>query len=70
VEGLVRELLLERFPLAHVAAVQDDPADVLVMPEIRVLHLELQARSVQMLERALEGMAVGAAGAVAGDQLM
>ena len=69
VEGLMRELLLERLPLAHIAAVQDDAANVLVMTEIRVLHLELQTRSVQTLERALEGMAVGAAGAVAGDQL-
>jgi len=31
VERLMRELLLERFPLADVAAVQDDAADVLVL---------------------------------------
>ena len=42
VERLVGELLLERLALAHVAAVQDDPANVLVVEQVRVLHLELQ----------------------------
>src|SRR5207244_6310880 len=62
-------LLLERLPLAHVTAVEDDAPDVLVVPQIRVLHLELQAGSVEMLKRTLEGVAVGTAGPVAGDQL-
>ena len=44
VEGLVRELLLERLALADVAAVEDDAADVLVVEQVRVLDLELQRR--------------------------
>ena len=46
VECLVRELVLEGLPLADVAAVQDDAADVLVLEQVRVLHLELQPRAV------------------------
>ena len=41
VERLVGELLLERLPLADVAAVEHDAADVLVVQEVGVLHLEL-----------------------------
>ena len=44
VEGLVRELLLERLALADVAAVEHDAADVLVVEQVRVEHLELAQR--------------------------
>ena len=44
VERLVGELVLERLALADVAAVEHDAADVLVLEEVRVLHLELEPR--------------------------
>ena len=69
VEGLVRELVLEGLALAHVAAVQDDAADVLVAEQIRVLDLEHQRRSVPMQERAFERVSLLTAGSVSGDQL-
>ena len=56
VEGLVRELLLEGLALAHVAAVEDDAADVLVVDEIRAVDLELLRRAVAVHERALHDM--------------
>ena len=40
------ELVLEFLPLADVAAVQDDAADVLVVQQIGVLNLEAQACAV------------------------
>src|SRR5205807_1169440 len=54
VEGLVGELVLEGLALAHVAAVQDDAAHVLVVQEVGVLDLELEPGAVAVLERALE----------------
>ena len=73
VERLVRELVLERLPLADVAAVQDDAADVLVLEQVGVLHLELEPRAVAMPERALDHVRLGAAAGVrladAGDDL-
>ena len=56
VEGLVRELLLEGPALADVAAVEHDPAHVLVLEQLRVLHLELEPTAVAMLQGALEGV--------------
>ena len=44
VERLVGELILERLPLAHVAAVEHDAPDVLVLEQVGALHLELQPR--------------------------
>ena len=41
VERLVGELLLEGLALAHVAAVEHDAVDVLVVEQVRVEHLEL-----------------------------
>ena len=61
VERLVRELVLERLALADVAAVQDDAADVLVVEQVGVLHLELQPRAVAVPERALDHVRLGAA---------
>ena len=46
VEGLVRELFLERLALADVAAVEDDAADVLVVEQVGVLDLEPECRAV------------------------
>ena len=46
VECLVSELLLESLPLADVAAVQHDAADVLVVKEVGVLDLEAESRAV------------------------
>ena len=57
-------------PLADVAAVEHDAADVLVLEQVGVLHLEPERRAVAMDERALEGVRVGAAAAVAGDELV
>ena len=61
VEGLVRELILERLALAHVAAVQDDAPDVLVLQQVGVLHLELEPGAVPVLEGALDHMGLGSA---------
>ena len=61
VEGLVRELILERLALADVAAVQDDAADVLVLQQVRVLNLELEPGAVAVPERALDHVGLGAA---------
>jgi hypothetical protein len=69
VKCLVRQLLLESLALAHVAAVQDDPLHVLVVTQVGVLNLELQARSIPVLDRALEGMALRAGRAVLRDQM-
>ena len=60
VERLMRELLLERFPLADVAAVQDDAADVLVLEQIGVLHFELKPGSVAVTEAAFDHVGLGA----------
>ena len=57
VEGLVGELLLEHLALADVAAVQDDSAHVLVGEQVRVLDLELEPRTVAMLQRAARSRA-------------
>ena len=46
VERLVCELVLERLALADVAAVEHDSADVLVLEQVGVLHLELQPTAV------------------------
>ena len=48
VEGLVRQLLLECLALADVATVQHQPANVLVVQEIRALNLEPESRAVAM----------------------
>jgi hypothetical protein len=70
VEGLVRELLLEGLPLADVAAVQHDAADVLVVQEVGVLDLEPKGGAVLVGQRALERVGLAAARAVAGDQAL
>src|SRR5262245_63470210 len=54
VEGLMRELLLERLALADVAAVEDDPADVLVAEQVGAVELELVRRAVAVIQRALD----------------
>ena len=59
VEGLVCELLLERLALAHVAAVEHDAVDVLVVEQIRVEHLELADLAVLVAEAALERLRAG-----------
>ena len=63
------ELLLERLALTDVAAVQDDPADVLVVEQLRVLHLELEPASVLMAQGALERMRLGTRALGADDDL-
>jgi hypothetical protein len=60
-EGLVRELVLERLPLADVATVEDDAAHVLVLQQIGVLHLELEPGAVAVPERALDHVGLRAA---------
>ena len=47
----MRQLVLERLLLADVAAVEDDAADVLVLEQVGVLHLEAKRRAVTVLER-------------------
>src|SRR5262249_26809377 len=69
VKRLMGELFLEGLPFADVAAVQNDAANVLVVPEVGVLHLELQRRSVAMVDRALEGVSLRADRSIARDQL-
>ena len=73
VERLVRELVLERLPLADVAAVQHDAADVLVLEQVGVLHLELEPGAVAVPEGALDHVGLGAPADVrladAGDDL-
>ena len=54
VEGLMRELFLERLALADVAAVEDDAADVLVAEQVRAVELELVRRAVAVDQRALD----------------
>ena len=61
VEGLVRELILERLALADVSTVQHDAADVLVLQQVCVLHLELEPGAVSMPERALDHVCLRAA---------
>jgi hypothetical protein len=46
VEGLVGELLLEGLALRDVAAVEDDPADRAVGPQVRVKDLEVTEGAV------------------------
>ena len=60
VERLVGELVLELLPLADVAAVEDDAADVLVLEEIRVLDLELEPRAFTVLQPTLDHVRLGA----------
>ena len=69
VEGLMGELLLEHLALADVAAVQDDSADVLVREQVGVLDLELEPRSVAMLQRAVDHVSLDALAADARDHL-
>ena len=66
VEGLVGELLLEGLALADVAAVEHDPADGVVLEQVRVQDLELAQRPVGVAQRALEhlGLAPGVRRAV------
>ena len=59
VEGLVRELLLERLALAHVAAVEHDAVDVLVVEEVGVEHLELADAAIDVAHAALEHLGAG-----------
>ena len=54
VERLVRELGLERLALADVARVEQDPADVLVVDQVREQDLELARVAVAAGQRALE----------------
>ena len=67
VERLMRELVLEGLALADVAAVEDDPADVLVLRAVGVLHLELQPATVAVPERAVERVRLRVGGAAAVD---
>ena len=59
VERLVCELVLELLPLAHIAAVQDDAAHMLVLEKVRVLDLELQPFAVPVLQLALDDVRLG-----------
>ncbi len=59
VEGLVRELLLERLALAHVAAVEHDAVDVLVVEQVGVEDLELADAAVDVAHAALEHLGAG-----------
>ena len=61
VEGLVGELLLEDLALAHVAAVQHDAVDVLVVEQVRAQDLELARAAIAVAQRALDGLALAAA---------
>jgi hypothetical protein len=58
-EGLVRELFLEGLALAHVAAVEHHTADVLVVEEVGVEHLELADAAVDVAHAALEHLGAG-----------
>ena len=60
VERLVCELVLELLPLADVAPVEHDAADVLVLEEVGVLDLELEPRAVAMLQAAVDHVGLGA----------
>ena len=67
VEGLVGELLLEGLALADVAAVEHDPADGVVLEQVRVQDLELaqRRRRVWRSEHSSDlGLAPGVRGAV------
>ena len=64
VEGLVGELLLERLALAHIAAVQHDAPNVLVLKQVGVLHLELEPGPVTMAHSALDDVCLGSAACV------
>ena len=63
------ELLLERLPLADVAAVQNDAAHVLVVQQVGVLHLEAEQRTVAVIDRAFDRVAFAHSRAVDCDQL-
>ena len=69
----MRELVLEGLALADVAAVQDYAADVLVLEQVGVLHLELEPGAVAVPEGALDHVGLSAAANVgfshAGDDL-
>ena len=62
VERLVRELLLERFAFAHIAPVEDDALDVLIVQQVRVEHLEASSVAVAVTQRALEDLRNGGHG--------
>ena len=64
VEGLVCELVFERLAFADVAAVEDDPSDMFVLEQICVLDLELQPRTITMLQGTLDHMGFGATAGV------
>ncbi len=49
------QLVLEGLALGDVAAVQHDPAHVLVLQQVRVMDLEVEPRAVTVPERALDG---------------
>src|SRR5882724_13147071 len=63
------ELLLESLTLADVAAIEHDPADVLVVEKVGVLDLEPQRRTVPVTDRALDRVRFGVARTVDRDQL-
>ena len=69
VEGLVCELVLERLALADVATVQHQAANVLVVEQIGVLHLESENRTVAMKDGALDRVTFAVSGAVGGQEL-
>ena len=60
VERLMRKLLFEDLSLADVPAVEDDAVNVLVVQQLGVLNLELEPAAVLVLDRAFEGMRLGA----------
>ena len=65
VEGLVGELLLERFALGDVAAVEHDPADRAVGEQVGVEDLEMAKASVLVREQAVDHLGASVrAGAV------
>ena len=63
-EGLVGQLVFKCLALAHITAVEDDAAYVLVIQEIGVLHLEMQQSAVAMSQRAFDRVRLPARAAV------
>ena len=70
VERLVGRAAPRRRALAHVAAVEDDPADVLVVEQVRVQDLEVAGGAVAVDERALDRLLAVAEGGVLGEHLL
>ena len=67
VEGLVGELLLELLALGDVAAVEDDPADGVVVEEVGVQDLEVTQLAVLGLQQALDDLGTAGGTGAAGE---